>query len=219
MPVVQNIYLVIVLPGFAAFCGGVVIMTIKRFNKLRLLYNEVTTLDADINTELGHRRDLLLKARMFAKDYQDHELRMKALRPDANVVIASTATSNVPPILPLVSSSGVTKADESQSKLQADINQVEHDLRLQIKAQHQAVKAYRNYRDTFPNNLFARLVKADEVDYYRYREDDSLFKIDDVYAADRDIHRSILNAAISTNPGLLPHAAVRPEIVAPAART
>lgn len=173
-------------------------MTVLRFNRLRELYNEVHALDADINTALGQRRDLLLRARIIAKDYQDHELRMKAIRPDASIVIQQpTMAAGVPPPLPIMATSNNgTKADESQSKVQQDINYVEGYLRTKIERQHQAVKDYRNYRDRFPNILFAKVIGVGEVEFFRYKEDESFYKVEDINAQDRDIHRSIFGMAL-----------------------
>ncbi|MBK9990659.1 MAG: hypothetical protein IPP19_08010 [Verrucomicrobia bacterium] len=179
-------------------------MTIKRFNRVKVLYNEVDSLDADINTALGHRRDLLLRARIIAKDYQDHELRMKALRPDANIVISGQSQPNMAPALPIVATSSAgTKADESQNKVQHDINEVEGYLRARIEKQHLAVKEYRNYRDSFPNFLFAKVIGAREVQFFKYKDEESLYRIEDINAADRDLHRSILGAAVSSQGGMM----------------
>lgn len=181
--------------------------TIRRFNKITQLYNDIDMLEADINTALGHRRDLLLRARVIAKDFQDHELRMKALRPDTSVVVNTPMAGTVPPPLPMVASSSAgTKADESQHKVQLDLNDVASFLQTKIEKQHIAVKAYRNYCDGFPNVLLAKLAGKRKVEYFKYKEEDSLFNIQDIYAEDRDLHRNILNAAVSgTNGAVLPN--------------
>jgi hypothetical protein len=185
--------------GLVLFAGAV-----RQFNKLKTLYNEVRALDADINTALGHRRDLLLRARVIAKDFQDHELRMKALRPDSSILINTPQVGAGPPPLPMVATSSPgTKADDSQHKVQLDINAVEAHLRAKIEQQHLAVKAYNNWRDRFPNFLFARLVRARDVEYYRYKDEESLFTVQDIYAEDRDLHRTIVSSAMA-NHGALP---------------
>lgn len=171
-------------------------------NRILELYYAVKALDAEVNAALGHRKDMLHHDRIIAKDYQDHEIRIRALRPDANLIIPNQSNSETSPSSIITTNNAGTKANESQIKLQADIVDVYAHLLDKITAQHNAVKEYNVYRNRFPNNLVAQFVKGiGDVEDFMYREED-LHKIDDPYSSDKDIHKAIIGNAVNAQAGV-----------------
>jgi|WetSurMetagenome_2_1015567.scaffolds.fasta_scaffold169522_2 hypothetical protein len=175
---------------------------ISTYNKILELYYAVKALDAEVNTALGHRKDMLHHDRVIAKDYQDHEIRIRALRPDANLIIPNQSNSEKSSNSIIATSNTGTKANESQIKLQDDIVNVYTHLLDKITAQHNAVKEYNIYRQRFPNNLVAQFVKGiGEVTDFKYNEE-NLHKIDDPYFGDKDIHKAIIGNAVNPQSGV-----------------
>lgn len=163
--------LIVVLAGICAWAG------VSRYNTIQRLRHNVLALDADINTALGHRRDLIHRGRILTKDYQDHEARMAEIKgPEAQIILPNMGKHSAPPII--ANNSADTKADESQSKVQHDLNHVEAYLHEKIERQHLAVRTFRDYIEVFPNNLMRQYAKASEIEFFTFREEKSLYDID-----------------------------------------
>jgi LemA protein len=172
------------IPLIVIGCAALIIITfIWAFNSLVRLNERVNEAWSDITVQLKYRADLIPNLVEVVKGYAKHEKEAfsevtKARKEAIGAkTVQSTSkadealTSSLGKIFAIAENYPKLMASENYKKLQEQLQDVEDKIQAARRFYNNGVKDLNTKIKIFPSNIFARIMKFREKDYFEAAED------------------------------------------------
>lgn len=173
-----HIILIVVAVLAVAFVG----YTVKSYNGLVTLKQEVTQKESDIQTTLQRRADLIPNLVNTVKGYASHEESIMKEVSDARAALVGAnntgdqlaaneqMTSALNRLLAIAENYPDLKANTNFIQLQDELSGTENRITQARRAYNDAVKTYNTKIQRFPTSLIAGIFNFEAFDYFQANE-------------------------------------------------
>ncbi len=171
--------ILIVVAGLAVALVG---YTVKSYNGLVTLKQEVTQKESDIQTTLQRRADLIPNLVNTVKGYASHEESIMKEVSDARAALVGAnntgdqlaaneqMTSALNRLLAIAENYPDLKANTNFIQLQDELSGTENRITQARRAYNDAVKTYNTKIQRFPTSLIAGIFNFEAFDYFQANE-------------------------------------------------
>ncbi len=172
----------IILIAVAVLAVALVGYTVKSYNGLVTLKQEVTQKESDIQTTLQRRADLIPNLVNTVKGYASHEESIMKEISDARAALVGAnntgdqlaanaqMTSALNRLLAIAENYPDLKANTNFIQLQDELAGTENRITQARRAYNDAVKTYNTKIQRFPTSLIAGIFNFDAFDYFQANE-------------------------------------------------
>ena len=172
----------IILIVVAVLAVALVGYTVKSYNGLVTLKQEVTQKESDIQTTLQRRADLIPNLVNTVKGYASHEESIMKEVSDARAALVGAnntgdqlaaneqMTSALNRLLAIAENYPDLKANTNFIQLQDELSGTENRITQARRAYNDAVKTYNTQIQRFPTSLFAGIFNFEAFDYFQANE-------------------------------------------------
>ena len=172
----------IILIVVAVLAVALVGYTVKSYNGLVTLKQEVTQKESDIQTTLQRRADLIPNLVNTVKGYASHEESIMKEVSDARAALVGAnntgdqlaaneqMTSALNRLLAIAENYPVLKANTNFIQLQDELSGTENRITQARRAYNDAVKTYNTKIQRFPTSLIAGIFNFEAFDYFQANE-------------------------------------------------
>ena len=172
----------IILIVVAVLAVALVGYTVKSYNGLVTLKQEVTQKESDIQTTLQRRADLIPNLVNTVKGYASHEESIMKEVSDARAALVGTnntgdqlaaneqMTSALNRLLAIAENYPDLKANTNFIQLQDELSGTENRITQARRAYNDAVKTYNTKIQRFPTSLIAGIFNFEAFDYFQANE-------------------------------------------------
>ena len=172
----------IILIVVAVLAVALVGYTVKSYNGLVTLKQEVTQKESDIQTTLQRRADLIPNLVNTVKGYASHEESIMKEVSDARAALVGAnntgdqlaaneqMTSALNRLLAIAENYPDLKANTNFIQLQDELSGTENRITQARRAYHDAVKTYNTKIQRFPTSLIAGIFNFEAFDYFQANE-------------------------------------------------
>ena len=172
----------IILIVVAVLAVALVGYTVKSYNGLVTLKQEVTQKESDIQTTLQRRADLIPNLVNTVKGYASHEESIMKEVSDARAVLVGAnntgdqlaaneqMTSALNRLLAIAENYPDLKANTNFIQLQDELSGTENRITQARRAYNDAVKTYNTKIQRFPTSLIAGIFNFEAFDYFQANE-------------------------------------------------
>ena len=172
----------IILIVVAVLAVALVGYTVKSYNGLVTLKQEVTQKESDIQTTLQRRADLIPNLVNTVKGYASHEESIMKEVSDARAALVGAnntgdqlaaneqMTSALNRLLAIAENYPDLKANTNFIQLQDELSGTENRITQARRAYNDAVKTYNTKIQRFPTSLIAGIFKFEAFDYFQANE-------------------------------------------------
>lgn len=172
----------IILIVVAVLAVALVGYTVKSYNGLVTLKQEVTQKESDIQTTLQHRADLIPNLVNTVKGYASHEESIMKEVSDARAALVGAnntgdqlaaneqMTSALNRLLAIAENYPDLKANTNFIQLQDELSGTENRITQARRAYNDAVKTYNTKIQRFPTSLIAGIFNFEAFDYFQANE-------------------------------------------------
>ena len=172
----------IILIVVAVLAVALVGYTVKSYNGLVTLKQEVTQKESDIQTTLQRRADLIPNLVNTVKGYASHEESIMKEVSDARVALVGAnntgdqlaaneqMTSALNRLLAIAENYPDLKANTNFIQLQDELSGTENRITQARRAYNDAVKTYNTKIQRFPTSLIAGIFNFEAFDYFQANE-------------------------------------------------
>ena len=172
----------IILIVVAVLAVALVGYTVKSYNGLVTLKQEVTQKESDIQTTLQRRADLIPNLVNTVKGYASHEESIMKEVSDARAALVGAnntgdqlaaneqMTSALNRLLAIAENYPDLKANTNFIQLQDELSGTENRITQARRAYNDAVKTYNTKIQRFPTSLIAGIFNFEAFDYYQANE-------------------------------------------------
>lgn len=172
----------IILIVVAVLAVALVGYTVKSYNGLVTLKQEVTQKESDIQTTLQRRADLIPNLVNTVKGYASHEESIMKEVSDARAALVGAnntgdqlaaneqMTSALNRLLAIAENYPDLKANTNFIQLQDELSETENRITQARRAYNDAVKTYNTKIQRFPTSLIAGIFNFEAFDYFQANE-------------------------------------------------
>ena len=172
----------IILIVVAVLAVALVGYTVKSYNGLVTLKQEVTQKESDIQTTLQRRADLITNLVNTVKGYASHEESIMKEVSDARAALVGAnntgdqlaaneqMTSALNRLLAIAENYPDLKANTNFIQLQDELSGTENRITQARRAYNDAVKTYNTKIQRFPTSLIAGIFNFEAFDYFQANE-------------------------------------------------
>lgn len=172
----------IILIVVAVLAVALVGYTVKSYNGLVTLKQEVTQKESDIQTTLQRRADLIPNLVNTVKGYASHEESIMKEVSDARAALVGAnntgdqlaaneqMTSALNRLLAIAENYSDLKANTNFIQLQDELSGTENRITQARRAYNDAVKTYNTKIQRFPTSLIAGIFNFEAFDYFQANE-------------------------------------------------
>ena len=172
----------IILIVVAVLAVALVGYTVKSYNGLVTLKQEVTQKESDIQTTLQRRADLIPNLVNTVKGYESHEESIMKEVSDARAALVGAnntgdqlaaneqMTSALNRLLAIAENYPDLKANTNFIQLQDELSGTENRITQARRAYNDAVKTYNTKIQRFPTSLIAGIFNFEAFDYFQANE-------------------------------------------------
>ena len=172
----------IILIVVAVLAVALVGYTVKSYNGLATLKQEVTQKESDIQTTLQRRADLIPNLVNTVKGYASHEESIMKEVSDARAALVGAnntgdqlaaneqMTSALNRLLAIAENYPDLKANTNFIQLQDELSGTENRITQARRAYNDAVKTYNTKIQRFPTSLIAGIFNFEAFDYFQANE-------------------------------------------------
>ena len=172
----------IILIVVAVLAVALVGYTVKSYNGLVTLKQEVTQKESDIQTTLQRRADLIPNLANTVKGYASHEESIMKEVSDARAALVGAnntgdqlaaneqMTSALNRLLAIAENYPDLKANTNFIQLQDELSGTENRITQARRAYNDAVKTYNTKIQRFPTSLIAGIFNFEAFDYFQANE-------------------------------------------------
>ena len=172
----------IILIVVAVLAVALVGYTVKSYNGLVTLKQEVTQKESDIQTTLQRRADLIPNLVNTVKGYASHEESIMKEVSDARAALVGAnntgdqlaaneqMTSALNRLLAIAENYPALKANTNFIQLQDELSGTENRITQARRAYNDAVKTYNTKIQRFPTSLIAGIFNFEAFDYFQANE-------------------------------------------------